>query len=152
MPVAAYFSGGLDSSFTTSLIKEINPGILNTFSIGFKDKVFDERIYQEEASKYLNTNHTAFECTSEEIAEQFINTVWHTEFPILRTSPTPMMILSKKVRERNIKVVITGEGADEFLGGYNIFKEAKIRRFWAREPNSKIRPKLLSRFYPYLPI
>ena len=63
-----------------------------------------------------------------------------------------MMMLSKKVRERNIKVVITGEGADEFFGGYNIFKEAKIRRFWAREPNSKIRPKLLSRLYPYLPM
>jgi asparagine synthase (glutamine-hydrolysing) len=152
VPVAAYLSGGLDSTFTTSLIKEINPGILNTFSIGFKDKVFDETIYQREASKYLNTNHTAFECTSEEIAEQFENTVWHTEFPILRTAPTPMMMLSKKVRERNIKVVITGEGADEFLGGYNIFKEAKIRRFWAKEPNSTIRPKLLSRLYPYLPM
>src|SRR6185312_12866986 len=58
---------------------------------------------------------------------------------------------SKKVRERNIKVVITGEGADEFLAGYNIFKESKIRRFWANEPNSKIRPKLLSRIYPYIP-
>ena len=152
VPVAAYLSGGLDSSVTTSLINEINPGILNTFSIGFKDKDFDETIYQEEASKYFNTNHTAFECSSEEIAEQFQNTVWHTEFPILRTSPTPMMMLSKKVRERNIKVVLTGEGADEFLAGYNIFKEAKVRRFWTREPDSAIRPKLLSRLYPYLPM
>lgn len=152
VPVAAYLSGGLDSTFTTSLIKEINPGILNTFSIGFKDKTFDETAYQEEASKYLHTNHTAFECTSEEIAKQFQNTVWHTEFPILRTAPTPMMMLSKKVRERNIKVVITGEGADEFLGGYNIFKESKIRRFWAKYPNSSMRPKLLSRLYPYLPM
>lgn len=149
--VAAYLSGGLDSTFTTSLIKEINPGILNTFSIGFKDKVFDETVYQQEASRFLNTTHTAFECTSEEIAQQFQQTVWHTEFPILRTAPTPMMMLSKKVRERNIKVVITGEGADEFLGGYNIFKEAKIRRFWAKYPNSTLRPKLLSRLYPYLP-
>ena len=152
VPVAAYLSGGLDSTLTTAMIKEINPGILNTFSIGFEDKIFDETIYQEEASKYLNTNHTAFTCTSEEIAEQFENTVWHTEFPILRTAPTPMMMLSRKVRERNIKVVITGEGADEFLGGYNIFKESKVRRFWAKFPNSSIRPKLLSRLYPYLPM
>jgi asparagine synthase (glutamine-hydrolysing) len=151
VPVGAYLSGGLDSSVITSLISEINPGILNTFSIGFKDKVFDETFYQEQASKYLNTNHTAFECTSEEIAEQFQNTVWHTEFPILRTAPTPMLMLSKKVRERNIKVVMTGEGADEFLGGYNIFKESKIRRFWAASPHSAMRPKLLSRLYPYLP-
>ena len=152
VPVAAYLSGGLDSSVTTALIHEINPEILNTFSIGFKDKTFDESVYQTEASKYFNTNHTAFECTSEEIAEQFINTIWHTEFPILRTAPTPMLMLSKKVRERNIKVVITGEGADEFLAGYNIFKEAKIRRFWAKEPDSTRRPKLLSRLYPYLPM
>jgi asparagine synthase (glutamine-hydrolysing) len=63
-----------------------------------------------------------------------------------------MFILSKKVRESNIKVVITGEGADEMLAGYNIFKEAKIRRFWAKEPESSSRPRLLSQLYPYLPM
>ena len=152
VPVGAYLSGGLDSSVTTAFIKDINPDILNTFSIGFKDKAFDETAYQIEAANYFKTNHTAFTCTSEEIRENFAKTIWHTEFPILRTSPTPMFLLSKKVRESNIKVVITGEGADEFLAGYNIFKEAKIRRFWAREPNSKLRPKLLTKLYPYLPL
>ncbi len=151
VPVGAYLSGGLDSSVTTSLIHEIDPNILNTFSIGFKDKTFDESSFQLESAKYFNTNHTAFECSSADIAEQFAETVWHAESPILRTAPTPMFLLSKKVRDRNIKVVITGEGADEFLGGYNIFKESKIRRFWAKEPNSAIRPKLLSRLYTYLP-
>lgn len=152
VPVGAYLSGGLDSSITTAFIHEINPGILNTFSIGFKDKVFDETAYQMEASRFFNTHHTAFECTATEIAQEFVNTVWHTEFPVLRTAPTPMLMLSKKVRELNIKVVITGEGADEFLAGYNIFKEAKIRRFWARKPDSVMRPKLLSKLYPYLPM
>jgi len=133
--VGAYLSGGLDSSITTSYIKDINPDVLNTFSIGFTDKAYDETAYQIEAAKFFGTNHTAFSCTSEELAESFAETIWHTEFPILRTSPTPMFLLSKKVRENNIKVVITGEGADEFLAGYNIFKEAKIRRFWANEPN-----------------
>lgn len=150
--VAAYLSGGLDSSITTAFIHEIEPKILNTFSIGFKDKDFDETSYQLEASKYYNTNHTAFSCTSEEIGENFYNTVKHTEFPILRTAPTPMYMLSKKVREQNIKVVITGEGADEMLAGYNIFKESKIRRFWAKQPSSAIRPLLLSKLYPYLPM
>lgn len=152
VPVAAYLSGGLDSSVTTSLIHSINPGNLNTFSIGFKDKEFDETVYQTEASNYFNTQHKAFECTALEIAEQFKNTIWHTEIPILRTSPTPMYLLSKKVRESNIKVVITGEGADEILGGYNIFKESKIRRFWANQPDSTCRPKLLSKLYPYIPM
>jgi asparagine synthase (glutamine-hydrolysing) len=152
VPVGAYLSGGLDSSVTTALIHEIDPGVLNTFSIGFKDKVFDETVYQQECAKYFDTNHTAFECTSADIADQFENTIWHAEFPVLRTSPTPMFLLSKKVRESNIKVVITGEGADEMLAGYNIFKEAKIRRFWAKEPDSSYRPKLLSKLYPYLPM
>jgi len=150
--VAAYLSGGIDSSVTTAFIHEIEPEILNTFSIGFKDKVFDETNYQLEASKYFNTNHIAYFCSLEKIAENFVNTIQHTEFPILRTAPTPMYLLSKKVRENNIKVVITGEGADEMLAGYNIFKEAKIRRFWAREPQSAIRPLLLKKLYPYLPV
>ncbi len=152
VPVAAYLSGGLDSSVTTSIINSINPGNLQTFSIGFKDKEFDETKYQQEAAAYFNTQHTAFECTAAEIAEQFATTIWHTEFPILRTSPTPMYLLSKKVREHNIKVVVTGEGADEVLAGYNIFKEAKIRRFWANQPDSAVRPKLLSKLYPYIPM
>ena len=49
-----------------------------------------------------------------------------------------MFCLSKKVRESNIKVVITGEGADEMLAGYDIFKEAIIREFWSRQPDSKL--------------
>ena len=152
VPVGAYLSGGLDSSVTTSYINAINPDVLNTFSIGFTDKAYDETAYQLEAAKFFNTNHTAFSCSAEELAENFSDTIWHTEFPILRTSPTPMFLLSKKVRESNIKVVITGEGADEFLAGYNIFKEAKIRRFWANEPNSKVRPRLLTKLYPYIPM
>ncbi|MBN2175633.1 MAG: asparagine synthase (glutamine-hydrolyzing) [Bacteroidales bacterium] len=150
--VAAYLSGGIDSSVTTAFIHEIEPGILNTFSIGFSDRDFDETHYQLEASRYFNTHHTAFTCTSEEIGEKFLDTVLHAEFPILRTAPTPMYLLSRMVREKNIKVVITGEGADEMLAGYNIFKEAKIRRFWARQPQSAIRPLLLTKLYPYLPM
>lgn len=152
VPVGAYLSGGLDSSVTTSYINDIDPQVLNTFSIGFKDKAYDETDYQQEAARFFKTNHTAFTCSSGEIAENIAETIWHTEFPILRTSPIPMFMLSKKVRESNIKVVITGEGADEILAGYNIYKEAKIRRFWAKYPNSKVRPKLLTKLYPYLPL
>jgi asparagine synthase (glutamine-hydrolysing) len=62
-----------------------------------------------------------------------------------------MLLLSGLVRENNIKVVVTGEGADEMLAGYDIFKEAKIRRFWAKQPDSEIRPTLLKRLNPFLP-
>lgn len=149
--VAAYLSGGIDSSVTTSYIKKIEPSILNTFSIGFKEDEFDETKFQLEASKYLDTNHKAIKCSALDIANNFPKVVWHSETPIIRTAPAPMFQLSKLVRDNDIKVVITGEGADEMLAGYNIFKEAEIRRFWAREPNSKFRPLLLKKLYPYLP-
>ncbi len=149
--VAAYLSGGIDSSTIVAYIKDIEPGVLNTFSIGFEDKDFDESRYQEEAVRYLNTNHRAISCTSGEIAEAFPRVVWHSETPLTRTAPTPMMILSKFVRDNNIKVVITGEGSDEILAGYDIFREAIIRRFWASQPSSSLRPTLLKRIYPDIP-
>jgi asparagine synthase (glutamine-hydrolysing) len=149
--VAAYLSGGIDSSATVSYIKNIEPGILNTFSIGFDEKDFDESSYQNEAARFFNTTHISINCTANEIAESFPKVVWHSETPITRTAPAPMFLLSKLVRENKIKVVITGEGADEMLAGYDIFKEDKIRRFWASQPNSSIRPLLLKKLYPYLP-
>ncbi len=151
VPVAAYLSGGIDSTVTTSLIRDIVPDMLQTFSVGFADKDFDESEYQNLASEYFKTKHTGFKIQSSEIAEIFPEVVWHSETPILRTSPAPMYALSKRVREKNIKVVITGEGADEMLAGYDIFKEAKIRQFWAKQPASKLRPLLLKRLYPYIP-
>jgi len=149
--VAAYLSGGIDSSTTVAYIKDIEPGVLNTFSIGFEDKDFDESRYQEEAVRYLNTNHRAISCTSKDIANEFPRVVWHSETPLTRTAPTPMLILSKLVRDNNIKVVITGEGSDEILAGYDIFREAIIRRFWASQPSSSLRPALLKRIYPDIP-
>jgi asparagine synthase (glutamine-hydrolysing) len=151
VPVAAYLSGGLDSSATTYFIKKVAQDNLRTFSIGFADKDFDETNYQNEVSAYLNTQHAAFTCTNKDISESFPEVIWHTEIPILRTAPVPMYLLSKNVRKNDIKVVITGEGADEMLGGYDIFKEMIIRHFWSKYPDSKIRPLLLKKLYPYIP-
>jgi asparagine synthase (glutamine-hydrolysing) len=85
-----------------------------------------------------------------DIAEQFIDTIWYAEKPMMRTAPAPLLALSGLVRRNNIKVVLTGEGADEMFGGYNIFKENLVRRFWARQPQSAVRPLLLARLYPYI--
>jgi len=149
--VAAYLSGGIDSSGTVACIKDTEPGILNTFSIGFDEKDFDESRYQAEAVGYFRTNHKSYQCTTQEITGKFPNVVWHSEMPLTRTAPTPMFLLSKLVRENNIKVVITGEGSDEILAGYDIFKETVIRRFWASQPRSSLRPLLLKKLYPYIP-
>jgi len=61
-----------------------------------------------------------------------------------------LFLLSGAVREAGIKAVLTGEGADEFLAGYDLFREAKVREFWAHQPTSGARPQLFDRLYPYL--
>ncbi|WP_430816201.1 asparagine synthase (glutamine-hydrolyzing) [Carboxylicivirga sp. RSCT41] len=149
--VAAYLSGGLDSSITTALVKEIQPQVLNTFSIGFDDRNYDESAFQNEVAAFFNTSHKSISCNNSQIASWLPKAIYHSEAPILRTSPVPMMLLSGLVRQNGIKVVLTGEGADEMLGGYNIFKETIIRHFWARQPGSKLRPLLLRKLYPYIP-
>jgi asparagine synthase (glutamine-hydrolysing) len=149
--VAAFLSGGIDSSATVSYIKQIEPGILNTFSIGFSEKEFDESLYQDGAVRFFETNHKAITCSAADIAEIFPRVVWQAETAMTRTAPAPMMILSKLVRDNGIKVVITGEGSDEILAGYDIFREAKIRRFWASQPDSVFRPLLLHKIYPDIP-
>ena len=151
VPVGAYVSGGLDSSFVTALVKKFTETPLRTFSVTFDDAEFDEGSYQNEVSHFLETDHQEVRCSCEDIGSVFPAVIWHTERPILRTAPAPLYILSELVRAHGYKVVLTGEGADEMFGGYDIFKEAKIRRFCAAHPQSTTRPLLFRRLYPYQP-
>ncbi|MCA9943778.1 MAG: asparagine synthase (glutamine-hydrolyzing) [Anaerolineales bacterium] len=150
VPVGAYLSGGLDSSTIAALLYHDIGQRLETFSIAFTDTAFDESSFQQQMAAHLGTEHHVITCTHADVGQAFPNVVWHTETPILRTSPVPLYLLSDFVEKSGIKVVLTGEGADEFLGGYNIFKESLIRRFWAREPDSAIRPLLLKKLYSYV--
>lgn len=152
VPVGAYLSGGLDSSSLVSLIHHFSDAPLRTFSIGFDSKSFDEREHQKQMIEQINANNSHIICHDRDIAEHFIDTIWHTESPVLRTAPVPMKLLSNLVQDKGYKVVLTGEGADEVLGGYDIFKESKLRQFWAKQSSSAIRPMLLKRLYPYLDV
>lgn len=150
VPIGVYLSGGLDSAITTALAKRMTQADLRAFSIAFADQELDESAFQQVAAEFIGARLSTFHCDDEEIAEAFPNVVWHMEQPVLRTAPAPLYLLSELVRDSGFKVVLTGEGADELFGGYDIFKEAKVRRFVAREPRSAIRPLLLKRLYPYL--
>lgn len=148
--VGAYLSGGIDSSVITSLIKNYTSNHLRTFSVAFYDEVYDESDFQGQMIKHLNTDHSEIKCSYNDIGEIFPDVVWHTEMPILRTAPAPLYLLSKLVRDNGYKVVLTGEGADEILAGYDIFKETKVRKFLERNPDSAFRPLILKKLYPYL--
>jgi len=148
VPVGAYLSGGLDSSLTSAVIHRDKVAHLDTFSIAFSDTTYNESPYQRQMAEFLGTDHHEVFCTQQDIGRVFPDVIWHTETPILRTAPAPMYLLSKLVRENHYKVVLTGEGADELLAGYDIFKEMKLRRFWARDPQSQKRPLLFKKIYP----
>jgi asparagine synthase (glutamine-hydrolysing) len=150
IPVGAYLSGGLDSSIITHIICKETPTPIETFSITFSDEQYDESKFQAEMASHLGAKHHTIHVTPQKIGQIFPDVIWHTEIPILRTSPAPMYLLSKLVNDNNYKVVLTGEGADEFFCGYNIYKETKIRNFWAMNPDSNKRPLLLKRLYPYI--
>ncbi len=150
VPVGAYLSGGLDSSATAALIHSTTDRRLETFSVGFVDGDFDESPWQHAMSAHLGTDHRSVRVDGDAIAERLVDVVWHAEMPILRTAPAPLHVLSQLVHDAGYKVVLTGEGADEVFAGYNIFRETKVRRFWARDPRSQARARLLTRLYPYL--
>jgi asparagine synthase (glutamine-hydrolysing) len=150
VPVGGYLSGGLDSSITCALASAQSPFALRTFSVTFEDPQLDESAFQQVVARQVRSDHAIAHIGPDDIARVFPDVVRHTETPIVRTAPAPMYLLAKLTRERGIKVVLTGEGADELFLGYDLFKETKIRHFCLRQPASAGRPKLFDRIYPYL--
>jgi len=150
VPVASYLSGGVDSSMIGAFANRYGSE-LHTFSITFQHPDYDESEHQLQVARHLGTTHHVTRCTAEDLASVLPKMVWHTEVPQLRAGPISMIPLSAGVNAHNLKGVLTGEGADEFFMGYDIFKETAVRRFMARDPESLARRSLVRRLYEYLP-
>ncbi|CCV07362.1 putative asparagine synthetase protein [Mesorhizobium metallidurans STM 2683] len=151
VPVGSYLSGGLDSSVVSALAAGMTPRKLQTFSVAFDSAEHDESAFQTEMASALGADHRTILSRTGDIARVFPEVIHFAEKPIIRTAPAPLYQLSGLVRQAGLKVVLTGEGADEVFAGYDIFKEARVRRFCARQPASRMRPKLFRKLYPYLP-
>jgi asparagine synthase (glutamine-hydrolysing) len=147
VPVGCYISGGLDSSGVAAVATKKLGVSWNTFGIRFEEEVFDEGTYQETVASFLGSTHRQIWATPCRIGDAFAQTLWHCEKPLLRTAPVPLYMLSEAVNDCGLKVVLTGEGADEVFGGYDIFKEAKIRQFWSRRLESSFPVLLLGQLY-----
>ncbi|MFN8222140.1 MAG: asparagine synthase (glutamine-hydrolyzing) [Gaiellales bacterium] len=150
VPVAAYVSGGLDSSAIAALALETSHEELLSFGVGFEDESFDESEFQDSVATALGIPLTRITVGGAEIAALLPRVVELFEKPTLRTAPAPLLALSKAVRDAGLKVVMTGEGADELFAGYDLFREDKVRRFWARQPSSTLRPLLFARLNAFL--
>lgn len=148
--VGSYLSGGLDSSLVAAMGRRFSGERFQTFSLRFADAEYDETDFQRLMARAIGSEHHEIVISRSDIADVFPKVIYHAERPILRTAPAPMFLLSSLVRARGVKVVLTGEGADEMFAGYDIFREGKVRRFWGQQPASTSRARLLERLYPYL--
>lgn len=153
VPVAAYLSGGLDSSLICAIAQRQLHGAggsLSTFSLAFAQPRYDEREFQQGVAAHLGTRHCERVVEDREIGELLPDAVSFSEQPLVRSAPAPLLALSGLVHDHDTKVVLTGEGADECFFGYQLYQEAKVRAWWAKAPNSRWRHLPLQRIYPYL--
>lgn len=151
VPISTYLSGGLDSSLTSAVAaKHFNKDI-DSFSITFNSPYYDESYYQQVMADSLGTRHHTVSFSEDDFVALLKKCVYHCEVPFLRTGPLPMMKLSKWVHQNERSVVLTGEGSDELFGGYDLFREVKIRDFCKREPDSSFRGLLYKRINQFIP-
>jgi asparagine synthase (glutamine-hydrolysing) len=130
-PVGVYLSGGIDSSAVATEVRAVR-GDLRTFSVAFTTPDFDESAEQATVARSLGADHTSLLVSGSDLAAAFPTALWHAEVPVFRAAFVPMFLLSKRTREAGVPVVLTGEGADEVLFGYDIFREARLRANWGR--------------------
>jgi len=151
VPVGTYLSGGLDSSALTHLAARAWGGRLKTFSIAFDDPLFDESWYQERMAQAVDTDHHVVRCPGRDVGAVFPEVVRHAETPLVRTAPAPLYLLSERARAEGIKVVLVGEGADEILLGYHLYKAVRAHEWLANGEASSSDENLLRRVLAYDP-
>ena len=118
VPIGAFLSGGFDSSIVVGIMSLLSPGKVNTFTVSFDDKIYDESKLAELVAKKNNTNHTVLKISEEEILGNIPDLLGNIDEPFADSSLIAVNAISKKAREY-VKVVLTGDGGDELFAGYN---------------------------------
>ncbi len=124
VPVGAYLSGGLDSNAVVRLMKRFKPEGFPVFTVGFQNPIYDERAQAYHTAKELDLPHHEVVIDNGDLKEAFLRSIWHSEIPVLNTHGAAKLLLSAQARQ-HCKVVLTGEGADESLLGYEAFAHQK---------------------------
>ena len=132
VPVRSYLSGGLDSSLICALAQgrlRNAASRLSTFSVAFAQARYDESTFQRHVATALDTDHHELLVTDRRVGELLPEVVRLAEQPLVRSAPAPLLALSRMVCDHRTRVVLTGEGADEFFWGYQLYRETKLR-YW----------------------
>jgi asparagine synthase (glutamine-hydrolysing) len=129
----AFLSGGLDSSSVVAVMSEISRQPVETFTIGFDEKDFDERALAREVTGQFKTNHHEYTVTPDSFDESLERTLHHFDEPFGDSSAIPTGYVSKYASEQ-VKMVLTGDGGDETLSGYNAYQSEKFAARYQRIP------------------
>ncbi|MBC9914890.1 asparagine synthase (glutamine-hydrolyzing) [Chitinophaga varians] len=128
VPMGLYLSGGLDSSMIAMKVNQLVPGARKeAFSIDFIESQYSESVYQRQIAKESNLSLNQKTFFYNDITERLRKAIYHSECPIKETYNTASLSLSESVRSKGIKVILSGEGADEFFAGYVGYRFDKIR-------------------------
>jgi len=147
VPVGAFLSGGIDSTATVAIARQINPN-LKTFSVGFENKGFSEIDVAKESALALDVENIHRFITPKEYIEELPKIIWHLDDPLADPAAIPLYFVAKEAR-KHVTVVLSGEGADELFGGYNIYKEPNSLKMFEYIPDKlKRRLKHLSSIMP----
>jgi asparagine synthase (glutamine-hydrolysing) len=117
VPFGAFLSGGLDSSAVVAMMSRHSPHPVKTFSVGFAESAYSELAYARAIANQFHTEHHELTVSQEHLMEHLPALVRYRDAPVAEPSDIPIYLLAREAR-RTVKMVLTGEGADEFLGGY----------------------------------
>jgi asparagine synthase (glutamine-hydrolysing) len=119
--VGAFLSGGIDSTAIAALAKRYNPKLM-TFTTGFEREGFSEIDVAAESAAAIGVEHVTKVVTADEFAAAIPLVVWYLDDPVADPALVPLYFIAREAR-KHVKVVLSGEGADELFGGYNIYRE-----------------------------
>ncbi len=126
VPVGCYLSGGIDSCSIMGLAAAASQNPVKAFTIGFDSEIYDETPIATEMARATNADQEILRVKPDELYAHFEETLWHAERTIYNTLAVAKLLMSRRVREVNYKVVLTGEGSDELFGGYPAFRRDLI--------------------------
>jgi len=123
VPLGMFLSGGIDSSAVAAIMARMIDRPLQTFSVAFKNRAFNELEYAREIARAINAESHEITIDDRDFFGALPKLVWHEDEPIAHPSSVPLYFVSKLARE-HVKVVLTGEGSDELLAGYGKYPRA----------------------------
>jgi asparagine synthase (glutamine-hydrolysing) len=117
VPLGVFLSGGVDSSLVAALMTKVRKDPIETFSVGYDEEAYSELPYARAVAAHLHSRHHEVRVTRQDFFRVLPDLIWHEDEPLAWPGSVPLYFVARLARE-HVKVVLTGEGSDETLGGY----------------------------------